>query len=137
MPYCAKQDLIDRFGEGELIQLTDRTGAGVINDTVLNRAINDADGEINGYLAGRYALPLASTPPVLTLKACDMARYYLYEEAVPDVVKERYANAIAWLKGVAKGDISLGLDGAGAETDSAGLPEMQSAGSVFGRDNSY
>jgi phage gp36-like protein len=137
MPYCAKQDLIDRFGEGELIQLTDRTGAGVINDTVLNRAINDADGEINGYLASRYDLPLAGTPPVLTLKACDIARYYLYDEAVPDVVKERYASAIRWLELVAVGKITLGLDTDGAEITSAGLPEMQSAGSVFGRDNRY
>jgi phage gp36-like protein len=137
MAYCTKQDLIDRFREGELIQLTDATGAGVINDTVLNQAIGDADGEINSYLAGRYALPLASVPEVLVLKACDMARYYLYDEAVPDIVQKRYDNAIAWLKLVAKGDISLGLDDAGAEMDSAGLAEMQSAGSVFGRDNSY
>jgi phage gp36-like protein len=135
--YCTKQNLIDRFGEGELIQLTDRTGAGVINDTVLNQAIGDADGEINGYLAGRYDLPLASVPPVLVLKACDIARFYLYDEAVPDIVKTRYENAIAWLKGVAKGDISLGLDTGSAEIVSSGSPEMQSAGSVFGRDNSY
>jgi phage gp36-like protein len=38
---------------------------------------------------------------------------------------------------VAKGDISLGPDGAGEEIVSDGSPEMQSAGSVFGRDNSY
>jgi phage gp36-like protein len=137
MAYCTKQNLIDRFREDELIQLTDEAGAGVINDTVLNQAIGDADGEINSYLAGRYTLPLASVPEVLVLKACDIARYYLYDEAVPDVVQKRYDNAIAWLKLVAKGDISLGLDGAGAEMDSTGSPEMHSAGSVFGRDNHY
>jgi phage gp36-like protein len=135
--YCTKQNLIDRFGEGELIQLTDRTGAGVINDTVLNQAIGDADGEINGYLAGRYTLPLASVPPVLTQKACDIARFFLYDEAVLDIVKTRYDNAIAWLKLVANGTVSLGLDGTGEEVITSGSPEMQSAGSVFGRDNFY
>jgi phage gp36-like protein len=137
MPYCAKQDMKDRFGEGQMIQLTDRTGAGIIDDTVLNQAIGDADGEINSYLTKRYDLPLATVPPALVLKACDLTRFYLYEVAVPEAVQKRYDNAVVWLRGVAKGDISLGLDGAGAETDSAGLPEMQSAGSVFGRDNSY
>ncbi len=129
--------MIDRFRESELIQLTDHDDAGVINDTVLNQAIGDADGEINGWLAGRYDLPLASVPPGLVIKACDIARHHLYDEVVPDVVQKRYDNAIAWLKLVAKGDVSLGLDGAGAEIATGGSPEMQSAGSVFGRDNSY
>jgi phage gp36-like protein len=137
MSYCTKQNLIDRFSEGELIQLTDQSSAGVINDTVLNQAIGDAAGEIDSYLTARYDLPLATVPPALVLKACDMARFYLYDEAVPDIVQKRYDNAIAWLKLVAKGDISLGPDGAGEEIVSDGSPEMQSAGSVFGRDNSY
>ena len=40
-----RQDLIDRFGEDELVLLTDREGRGVINDEVLNRAIEDAEAE--------------------------------------------------------------------------------------------
>jgi phage gp36-like protein len=137
MAYCTKQNLIDRFRESELIQLTDEAGAGVIDDAVLNEAIGDAAGEIDSYLTGRYDLPLASVPPALVLKACDMARYYLYDEAVTDIVQKRYDNAIAWLKLVANGTISLGLNGAGAEMDSAGQAEMQSAGSVFGRSGGW
>ena len=43
MSYCTRQNLIDRFGEPELIQLTDLDNLGVIDDTVLNQAISDAD----------------------------------------------------------------------------------------------
>ena len=47
-----RQDLIDRFGEDELVLLTDREGRGVIDDEVLNRAIEDAEAETAAYIQG-------------------------------------------------------------------------------------
>ena len=41
--YCTEQDLIDRFGEIEVAQLTNRSGVEVIDDSVLGRAQDDAD----------------------------------------------------------------------------------------------
>lgn len=137
MSYCTKQGLIDRYGEQEIIQLTDRGGLGVIDETVLNQAIGDADGEINGWLAGRYDLPLASVPPMLVRNACDLTRYYLYGNAVPDVVGQRYKDVITFLTQLGKGSVTLGLDTANTEITEPGLPEMQSSGSVFSRDNDY
>ena len=52
--YCHEQDLIDRFGEIEIAQLTNRSGVEVIDDSVLGRAQDDADAEFDGYLARRY-----------------------------------------------------------------------------------
>jgi phage gp36-like protein len=132
--YCTQQDLIDRFSEAELIQLTDRAGAADAIDTaVLGRAITDADDEINGWLAGRYDLPLSSTPDTLVRVACDIARYRLHTDSMPEIVAQRYKDAIKWLEKVGTGQVNLGLDDSGSEVASASAPEMQSDTSVFGR----
>lgn len=44
------QDLIDRFGETEIINLSDHDSYKQINETVLTRAINDATALIESYL---------------------------------------------------------------------------------------
>lgn len=137
MPYCTRQQMIDRFGEPELIQLTDNgpIAQGVIDDTVLNGAIDDASAEVDGYLAGRYDLPLSVVPTVLTRIACDITRYYLYDDAVPDRVEKRYDDAVKFLRSVGKGEISLGVDSGGAEAQPADMAEMQTGGRIFGRDD--
>lgn len=135
MTYATKQDCIDRFGEAELIQLTDRANTGSIDDSVLNDALQDADDEINARLASRYTLPLASTPRVLTRIAADIARYYLFDDQATEQVRKRFEDAQKFLAGVASGAVSIGLDGTGTEvtTDSNGA-EFSSSTAVFGRD---
>lgn len=113
MTYASQQNLIDRFGEDELIQLTDRENLGAIDAAVVARALADADAEINGYLSTRYTLPLSPVPAVLEKLACDIARYQLFENAVTEIVKQRYENAIRFLKDVAAGKVTLGVDGNG------------------------
>lgn len=134
MTYATRQDLIDRFGEGELIQLTDRDGGGVIDDTVLNDALADADDEVNARLAARFTLPLASTPRVLVRVAADVARYYLYDDRATDQVRRRYDDAIKLLTGIAQGTVNIGLDDDNAPVeDAAGTVEFQGDTPVFGR----
>jgi phage gp36-like protein len=136
MSYCTKQNLIDRFGETELIQRTDRAGTGVINDAVLNEAIADADAEIDGYLT-TYALPLQTVPAVMERIACDIARYYLFGDGMIEQIKTRYDNAIKYLNLVAKGTISLAPDTSGAVPVAASAEvEFQSSSAVFSR-NAY
>ena len=65
MPYATQADLETRFGSAELAQLTDRISGSVIDAAVVGRALADAEAEIDGYLAARYQLPLASAPAVL------------------------------------------------------------------------
>jgi phage gp36-like protein len=133
--YAVKQNLIDRFGETELAQLTDRDAGEVINDATLNRSLEDADAIINSYLQTRYTLPLASVPPRIVEVACDIARYKLFEDRVTDIVRQRYVDAIAWLKDVAAGKASLGLDAAGVETESeSGTVDYEANDRVFNQD---
>lgn len=96
-----RQDLIDRFGEDELVLLTDRESRGVIDDEVLNRAIEDAEAETAAYIQAA-GLVLPSPPKVLVIKVCDIARYYLHDNGETQVVLDRYKQAIAWLRDVVR-----------------------------------
>ncbi len=129
MSYCTQQNFADRFDEQELIQLTDRAipPAGVVDTVVIAQALADADAEIDGYLAGRYALPLASVPPRLTRLAADIARYYLYDNRASEEVRTRYEDAIKYLLALAKGEIALGAD----PPPAAGAPQYSAPGRVF------
>jgi phage gp36-like protein len=109
MPYANKQDMIERFGEAELIENSNKGQAATsIKDSSLNLALSDADAEINAYLAVRYVLPLANPPAILVNLACQIARYNLFGPAVTDEVRDRYRNAAAFLKNVSDGKATLG-----------------------------
>jgi phage gp36-like protein len=135
--YATRQDLIDRFGEEEIRQLTDRAlpAAGVINDTVVNRALADADGDINAAVRRRYTLPLATIPSELVRVACNLARYYLYDDRAGEEVTRRFQDEKKFLAAIADGSMTLGVDAAGdgaqAETGSA---EFNESRRVFGGD---
>lgn len=137
MSYATQQNLIDRFGEQELIQLTDRANLGAIDATVVGRALNDADAQINGYLAARYTLPLTEPmPTILERLACDIARYALYEDKVTEIVEKRYKDAIALLRDVSSGKAELGLDNTDNNPASKSLAEISSTTPVFRRSES-
>jgi len=111
MSYVTKDQLIDRIGAEELVQLTDRFGDGDLDDDVLATAIADADAIIDSYLAPRYALPLAQAlidASPLARVAGDIARYALYTAEAPDEVRNRHADALRWLRDVQAGRASLG-----------------------------
>jgi phage gp36-like protein len=114
MPYATQADLEARFGVDELTQLTDRVNAGVPDAAIVARALADSDAEIDGYLASRYALPLATVPPVLARIACDIARYRLWEDRASEEVRRRYEDARRLLESIARGQVSLGLPAANA-----------------------
>lgn len=109
MSYCTTADYADRYSEEELIQRTDRLGTGVVDAAVFARAAADAAAEIDGYLAGRHSLPLASVPPVLVIVAADIVRYRLFPDAAPEEVRKRYEDARRLLEALAAGRVSLGL----------------------------
>lgn len=130
--YCSAQDMFNRFGIDEVIQRTDRNNTGLVNQFVLNTAMVDARNEIDGYLI-RYQLPLATVPPALTRIACDIARYRLYDDQIIDPVDRRYKEAIAFLKLLANGTATLGIDISGNEIDGEMIIEFQGARPIFGR----
>ncbi|MXS82270.1 gp436 family protein [Nitrosomonas oligotropha] len=137
MTYASQQNMIDRFGEDELIQLTDRDSLGAIDATVINRALGDADATINGYLAARYTLPLANpVPEMLERFACDIARYALYDDGVKEAIETRYKDAIAYLRDVSTGKADLGVSDTSNKPASTATAQMSSTTPVFRREDS-
>ena len=123
MRYATHQDMIDRFGEEGLIERTDRADppTGKIDTRVLDKALSDAADMIDGYLAGRYALPLTATAPLLIQIACDLARYDLYDDLPPDQIVKRWETAILNLEKIADGKIVLQVAGAEPRQEASGI----------------
>lgn len=96
-----KQDMVTRFGEMEIAELTDHQNHRTIDEDVLARAMADACAEAQSYLSA-VGLMFVNPPKALVIKTCDIARYYLYENAMTTIVEERYKQAILWLKEVMK-----------------------------------
>lgn len=139
MPYVTKQDLIDRFGEQELIQLTDRVNkpASTVNDTAVDLAIADASNLADSYLAKVVTLPLDPVPGALPKVVADLARYFLHGKAADkeSPVTTAYEQAIAFLRDVAKGLVQL--TDSGSETPPAGGGSVKAVAPnrVFTRDS--
>jgi phage gp36-like protein len=101
--------MIEAFGQGEVIALTDRTGEVQGGESIATAALARASDEADSYLAGRYAVPVTPVPPVLAAMVCDMARYRLTgtQAQEADPITERYRLAVKWLERVASGDADL------------------------------
>lgn len=109
MAYCTLDQLNDRFGPATLVALTDRADVptGEVDIDVLNRAISEADALIDGYLAARYALPLASTPPLLVSLALDITLWRLHLGEPSSKVKADFDAALRSLRDIASGTIRI------------------------------
>lgn len=119
MTYATKADMVSRFGEKELAQLTNRVNGKTIDDSVVNQTLADTDSIINGYLAERYSVPVQSQDTQLVRCACDIARYYLFSDKLTEVVRQRYEDAIALLKDIQRNKYQL-VDAISSVATSAG-----------------
>jgi phage gp36-like protein len=113
MSYASLDILTDRYGENMLVMLTDRTDVptGMIDEDVVNRALSDTDAVIDGYLAARYALPVADVPPLLADLAQAIAIYKLHRTATDPKIEEDYKQALKTLEQIATGKVRLPIDG--------------------------
>ncbi|WP_375227504.1 gp436 family protein [Roseobacter sp. S98] len=116
MPYTTLSDLTARFGENLLVQLTDRgdVATDTIDQTVIDQAISDTDALIDGYLAKRYALPMAAVPPLVASLALDIAIYKLHIFEANPKIEADYKAAMKSLEGIAAGSVTLPVEGAEA-----------------------
>lgn len=101
----------------------------------VEEAMEDADAEIDGYLAKRYDVPMSPAPRVLNKFSKDIAAYNLMsriginEQDRDKTFLNRYNAAIKFLEGVAKGTISIG-------TGDSGDTQTQAAQKGFRIENS-
>lgn len=120
--------MIARYPNRDLVQLTNEDPTQTsINATVIDQALADASAEIDGYLDGRFALPLTDAPTVLNRLACDVAMYRLQSlRPIHDMAdaRQRYEDAVQLLVRVARGEVTLGLTADNLEP-AEGLDEIQ------------
>lgn len=134
--YATKQNMIDRYGEKPLIELTDRVEpyAEAIVDSVLNMALSDADALINSYISARYQLPVTSTPDVLRRHACVITYYDLHRGRHPDEVRKDYEDTLSFLKSVSRGDAKLDIAGIEVASSPAEA-RVEGPARIFNRDS--
>lgn len=134
MGYVTKADMIARYGEDQLIQLTDRANVGAIDDAVLDAAIADVDAEVDSHLQGRYSLPLTEVPKILTRAAATIAYAELHTLELPEAAANRLKWARGLLEQLSKGTIQLGDangDGAAPAVATSGPASTTAASSSF------
>ena len=135
MSYASLQDLIERAGETEVLQVADRDGDGAADPDVVEAALFTADERINAYLAVRYRVPLGSIPPIVLGWAVSIARYTLHRDGQPEWVVRDYKDAIAELKDAAAGRIAVpDAEGLTPAPSSGGAISSESPEPAFTRD---
>lgn len=115
MVYATVEDMVDRYGQVELIRLT--TPADEDMETVrrdpIERALTEASALIDTYLRKRYRVPTDIAPDEVRRAACVLARYDLYtgEQREPtEQVRLARKETLEWLKLVADGEALLDLE---------------------------
>ena len=140
MAYATVKDMVARFSELEVIQLTDRNQDGLIDEDVAAVALADATAEIDAYL-GRFKRPFTDVPPILKRLCCDIARYRLTAAngvLITDEIRNRYKiDVLDLLRAMAKGEVQLGVDDSGEEVAAGedGIVFLNGKNKVFGRDH--
>ena len=118
-PYISRDEMIALCSKVELIQLSrdDLENHYDYQDiepdwAVVDKAISHACQVADGYLAGRYALPLQSVPTLLNTWCGDIARYWLHKRRInasemPKTLQTAYDDALKMLNLVQNAQMHL------------------------------
>lgn len=131
MSYATVSDMIETFGEREMIQLTDRNSTGSVNESRVQRALDSAASRIDPALRSA-GLTLPFSDPLLTEIACKLARAHLYENGPTEVVADDRDRAIADLNLIATRKLQLSNEP--EPNHNAGMPQFSKPASVFDND---
>ncbi|WP_300535640.1 DUF1320 domain-containing protein [uncultured Mameliella sp.] len=137
MSYCTQDDLEQRYGTQLLIDLTDRgeLATGTIDTDTVDRAISEADALIDGYVKGRYTLPFAVTPDLISKISREIAIYTLWVFEPNEKITRDYSQAIKTLLEIAKGNVILDADGVTPSETGAGGVRVNDRDRPFTADN--
>ena len=115
MNYCTLADLRLTIPGQTLIWLSsDDEAATAIDETVVEEAVRQAEETVDGYLRGRYNLPLPTVPTIVKELTVNLARHWLYARRpegneLPDAVTRTYKTAIQTLEAIRDNRMTLGL----------------------------
>ena len=120
--YITREDVAAAVSRAELVQLSNDEGYGEPDWQIVDRAIAYACELADGYLMGRYALPLETAPSILRHLCTDIARHWLHQRRInaaefPKPLQAAYDNAVKLLVQIRDGKIHLGVRAAAAATE--------------------
>lgn len=136
--YCTLDDLTAQVPADVLRTLTDDAGAGAIDQAKIDRAIQQAQSEIDAYAQKQYPVPFDPVPDIIVKVCADIALYNLFsrrgftEDGGDRVIQERYKAAVKLLENLAKGLVTLG--GAPAPPPPEG-PRFEGPERIFSRES--
>ena len=137
MAYCTQTDIEKLISPGELAALTTEGGP-TPDATVIAECIAAADGEIDGYLGTKFAVPLSPVPDRVKSLSVDIALYRLYiRRPLMEAPKDRrraYEDAIAFLKAVVAGTATIGASATAPPAVSSEVHGFGYAERIFSRD---
>jgi phage gp36-like protein len=119
--YCVRADV--NLDPTRLAELTDSAAAvGSIDGTVETQVLEDASRELDGYLDGTYATPIAGTPPAIVRTwTAAIARWRFYarrpEMDPPRAIQLDYERTIKMACEAGQGRFALPLARVSGATD--------------------
>lgn len=165
MAYLTLLQLADTINALELAQVASPSDARVVDAALMDATLRDGDrsgyepdavavadaakarieamiGEasdlIDGYIGGRYTLPLTTTPGILVTWARAITRYKLHGDRRSgedtDPIVRDYKDALRGLVQVADGKFSLGVQDPVAQGSGDGAVNINPGVKVFGRE---
>ena len=112
MSYAAIQDLIDAFGEDELVRATTPDGAefGAVDAARAQARLDEASGIMDSYFRRRYVVPVGVVGPEIVGCCRDIARKLLHQTGSTQPSNQMVAAAkdrFDWLAKIADGRVTL------------------------------
>ncbi|WIA55479.1 DUF1320 family protein [Sphingobium sp. WTD-1] len=132
--FATAEDMKARYGEDELVQLTDQDGWNAQAIAAINVKLQTASSIAEGYVAKYYApAPGRALPPLLTELVCEIA-YAKLHKAPPEAIEKRETRALDQLKDISRGLIKIdqGKQDIPSRTGAVIVPDRQR---TFSRDS--
>jgi phage gp36-like protein len=135
--YATLQQMTDRFGSALLVALTDRAAVatGLVDSTVVTKALADASEVIDGYLAAKYVLPMASIPGMVSDLCQSIAVYKLHITQPDEKIARDYQDALKALRDISDGRLRIPVAGLDPASSSASGVQIVDRERPFSEDN--
>ena len=134
--YLSPEELLAFMPGKSVAQLTnDDPKAEKADMAKVQEAVRAAEELADGYLRGRYALPLSTVPTLLRDVVRTIARFKLYERRpeskMPDTVLETYKASVKTLEQIRSGRITLGVAATAEPVPERGEHRMSAPAAYF------
>ena len=110
MAYSTVTDIKNALPATVVQQLSDDNDTDQIDPEKVNYCIAQADDLLDGYLRGRYTVPLATVPNMIRDLSVRLTIYFLFKRSLysvlPDAIKDDYTYVTKVMIGIQQGKIN-------------------------------